>query len=102
MVENGEPPEAAGIQHGIKEAVDHGQAVSEQVGQADADQIAGTAIGRGQTVFDQMGTDGRVLDHGNIVEPAHTAHAAARMTAVKVASQQVELFRRGLRLDQIA
>ena len=101
MIKDGEPAEAARLASRVEEAVDHRQTVPEQIGDADADQIAGPAVGGGQAVFDQMGPNGRILDHGHIVEPAHIAHATARMAAVEIAPQQVKLFSRSLCLDEV-
>ena len=102
VVKDGEAAEAAALQLGVEEAVDHRQAVMQQVGQADADQTAGAVVLAGQAVFDQMGADGRVLDHRHIVQPAHVGHAAAGMAGAQIAAQKVELLHRRLGLDQIA
>ena len=99
MIQNGELAQAAAREARLEEAVDHRQAVREHVGQHHADQIPGPGALGWQAVFDQMGADGRVLDHGDIVVPSHVAHAAARVARQQIAAQQVELLHGGLGLD---
>ena len=48
-------------------------------------------------IFHDMGVNRRFLDHGDIVEQAHVAHAAAGMARIQISAQQRELFAGGFR-----
>ena len=52
---------------------------------------------RGVAIFHDMGVDRRLLDHGDIVEQAHVAHAAAGVARIQIGAQQRELFARRFR-----
>ena len=48
-------------------------------------------------IFHDMGVDRRLLDHRDIVEQAHVAHAAAGMARIQIGAQQRELLARRFR-----
>ena len=76
------------------------QPVAQPVGEGAGDQRA-----VGLAIFHDMGVDRRLLDHGDIVEQAHVAHAAAGMARIQIGAQQRELlarrFRRHFRAAQV-
>jgi NADP-dependent 3-hydroxy acid dehydrogenase YdfG len=102
VVEDDEGAQAAARRGRVVEAVDQRQAVGEDVDQHAGDQVAGAAVLRGQAVFDDVGADRRVLDHGHIVGPGHVGHAALGVAGQQVATQQLELLHRRLALDEVA
>ena len=102
VVQDGEDAQGTPLHLRIEEAVDHRQAVAEQIRQGHRHQIAGPAVSRGKAVLDQVGPHGRVLDHGDIVGPAHVGHAAAGVARGEIVLEQVVLFEGGLGLDQVA
>ena len=77
---------------GIIEAVDHRQAVVEDIGQADGGKGA-TLFARscGAAVFDDAGFDRRFLDHRGEFEDVHVGHATIGVAIVEVASEEGEL-----------
>ncbi len=82
----------------VEEAVDHRQAVALLVGQAGADQFAGLPVLRRLAIFDEIGSDRRLLDHVGEIALVHLGHAAARMADLEIALQQLVLLLRRPRL----
>ena len=75
---------------GMEKGIDHAETILQPVGEGAGHQ--GAVVG---AVFHDMGVHRRFLDHGDIVEQAHVAHAAARMARIQIGAQQGKLFAGG-------
>ena len=82
----------------VEEAVDHRQAIALLVAQAGADEFARAPVDRGLAIFDDVGADGRLLDHVGKVALVHLRHAAAGMALGEIAAEQLILLVGGPRL----
>ena len=97
MIQDHVCAETAKREFGIEKAVDHRQPVLQHIGKGARDKPSRAAFRRTETIFDQHGLDGRLLDHGDVIEQAHIRHAAAGVPAREIGLQQRELFARCFR-----
>ena len=78
---------------GVVEAVDHGEAVVEDISQADGGEGAAPFPRPGGAgVFDDARLDRRLFDHRGEFEDVHVGHAAIGVPPVKVAAEEAELI----------
>ena len=76
----------------VEKAVDHAEAVALLVGQASTDQLTGFSVRRRLAILDDIGADGRLLDHVGEVAFVHLRHSAARVADREILLEQLVLL----------